>query len=125
MKNDLARPVCLYRNFDDRGKLLGFVEGPSPEPLQRPRPSELVPLHQTDETCLYRHFDAENQLLYVGISLHHLQRLGQHRSNAHWFDRIERVEIARFPSRAKAKAAEDKAILEENPVCNIAGVLRC
>ena len=120
-------PLRLYRHFDN-GELVGFVEGPptSVESLQRPRLSEPVNfLNRKVETCLYRHFDAEGHLLYVGISLSHLQRLGQHRSNAHWFDRIERVEIERFPSRKEAKAAEDKAIFEENPECNIAGVLRC
>jgi hypothetical protein len=70
-------------------------------------------------TSLYRQFNNEGKLLYVGISLSHLQRLGCHKANAHWFNRISRVEIEHFPSWAEAKTAEDRAIIEEKPECNI------
>jgi hypothetical protein len=42
---------------------------------------------------LYRHFDKDGTLLYVGISLSAINRLGQHKDNAHWFSSIKRVEI--------------------------------
>ena len=75
--------------------------------------------HAAKPTCLYRHFASDDTLLYVGISLNHLHRLGQHKNNAHWYDRIVRVTIERFPTRKEAKAAEDTAIANENPECNI------
>ena len=57
-----------------------------------------------DRGCaLYRHFTADGTLLYVGISLSALNRLGQHRQNAEWFDKIARVEIEHFPTRAAAQ----------------------
>jgi excinuclease UvrABC nuclease subunit len=72
----------------------------------------------TDQTHLYRHFDAGGRLLYVGISLSALKRLSQHRKAAHWFASIANVTIETFPSRQKAVAAENLAIKTENPKWN-------
>ena len=72
------------------------------------------------ETALYRHFDADGQLLYVGISVNALIRLSQHR-HAPWFRTIARVEIEWHPTREAAEAAELAAIRMEGPVWNKAG----
>lgn len=69
-------------------------------------------------TALYRHFGADGALLYVGISLHAVRRLEQHKTSAHWFSRIRRVDVEWFDTRAMALAAEAAAIVAENPVCN-------
>jgi GIY-YIG catalytic domain-containing protein len=73
-----------------------------------------------EECALYRHFDADGTLLYVGISLSALNRLGQHKQNAEWFDKIARVAIEKFPTRAAALEAEHNAIKEEKPLYNVA-----
>ena len=70
-------------------------------------------------TELYRHFDSNNNLLYVGISLSSLNRLGQHRDHSHWFNEISKVTIQRFATRKEALAAERQAVVSENPKCNI------
>jgi hypothetical protein len=69
-------------------------------------------------TYLYRHFDAEGRLLYVGISLSAVHRLAQHRASA-WFASIATVTIETFPSRAGAAEAERLAIQTEGPLHNI------
>jgi len=56
-------------------------------------------------SCLYRHFDRCNRLLYVGVSLKAIRRLMDHRDHAHWFDQIVRVEIEQFSTREDALAA--------------------
>lgn len=71
-------------------------------------------------TALYRHFDGQGCLLYVGVSLNALQRLSEHRYS-YWIDRVARVDIERFPSREAALAAEREAIRIEKPLHNIAG----
>lgn len=76
---------------------------------------------QTKPVYLYRHRDSAGVLLYAGISLSHLQRLVEHRATSPWFDQIKHVELECFPSRAHAKAAEDRVIVEEKPLYNIAG----
>ncbi len=70
-------------------------------------------------TQLYRHFDKEGNLLYVGISLSTLNRLGQHKDHSHWFAQISRVEIETFAKREDALEAEALAIHDEKPLHNI------
>ena len=68
---------------------------------------------------LYRHYNKEGVLLYVGISLSAINRLGQHKDHAHWFSLISRVEIESFSSRAEVRNAEISAINKENPLYNL------
>jgi hypothetical protein len=72
-------------------------------------------------TALYRHFDSENRLLYVGISLHAVIRLAGHRRHARWFDEVATVTIEWFETRDVALKAEQCAILKERPRFNNGG----
>lgn len=67
---------------------------------------------------LYRHFDEEGRLLYVGISLCSISRQAQHRALSPWFYEVRCIKIEAFKSRAEAAAAEAIAILEEKPLHN-------
>lgn len=69
---------------------------------------------------LYRHWDANRRLLYVGISLNAFNRLAQHRNTARWFDRIRSVTIQNFETKDEASAAEWYAIITEYPIYNLA-----
>jgi hypothetical protein len=69
-------------------------------------------------TQLYRHYDAQGRLLYVGISLSALVRLSGHRGTSAWFDDVARVDIEMHPSRAAALKAEAAAIRDEGPMHN-------
>lgn len=73
---------------------------------------------------LYRHFDADGRLLYVGIAWCTTERLMGHKSGSHWFGQITRIEIERFPTRRGALDAETTAITNENPVFNIQSEVR-
>ena len=68
---------------------------------------------------LYRHFDKEGTLLYVGVSLSAVKRLGEHKQNARWFDLISRIEMEPFETRKEVLEAERIAILTENPKYNL------
>jgi hypothetical protein len=70
-------------------------------------------------TDLYRHLDADGNLLYVGVSVNALTRLSGHRSVSHWYDNIATVEIVKYPTRVAALAAENEAILNDEPEHNI------
>jgi hypothetical protein len=67
--------------------------------------------------CLYRHYDIYGRLLYVGITARPLDRLKEHTASP-WFERIIRIEIERYASRAEAEAAERLAIRNERPEFN-------
>ena len=68
---------------------------------------------------LYRYYDKNNILLYVGISISAIYRLSQHKKHSIWFDDIATVKIETLASRDEAIDAEKKAISSENPLHNI------
>lgn len=70
------------------------------------------------KTSLYRHYSADEELLYIGISVSALSRLGQHEKHAPWFDLISRVTVEHFETRDEALEAERLAIQTENPTHN-------
>lgn len=72
-----------------------------------------------DKCALYRHFDAEGRLLYVGISLHPIARTKQHTAVSKWAEQIANVTIEYFPTRKEAMEAEVRAVQGENPAHNI------
>ena len=69
-------------------------------------------------TVLYRYFDADNRLLYVGISDSWSRRAEQHKRQSHWFPQMVRLETEWHEDRAAACAAETKAIRTESPLHN-------
>lgn len=69
---------------------------------------------------LYRHFDAANVLLYVGVTKDIETRNSQHRVNAPWWRQVVRTTEETFESRSEALTAELVAIATERPVHNVA-----
>jgi predicted GIY-YIG superfamily endonuclease len=67
---------------------------------------------------VYRLFDAEDRLLYVGCSDCVECRLDQHRLSKRWFGDIARHTVDEFPTRREALAAERVAIQTETPLHN-------
>lgn len=68
---------------------------------------------------LYRLFDQDGTLLYVGATLNVFSRLAAHRSRQPWFFEVARVELEHFEERADALRAEARAIEEEEPKHNV------
>lgn len=69
-------------------------------------------------TQLYRYFDIDGNLLYIGISVNFMVRASQHKSSSRWFDRISYVNVTHFPNRELAIRAERLAISNEMPIYN-------
>jgi predicted GIY-YIG superfamily endonuclease len=67
---------------------------------------------------LYRQFDKDGRLLYVGVSGRLAIRLTQHRASP-WYGEIDRVETEEFATREEALTAEKKAIERERPEWNV------
>jgi hypothetical protein len=70
------------------------------------------------KTALYRHFDQEGTLLYVGISLKAATRLETHMRDAAWSGEIARITVEYHPNRDLALVAERDAIMAEGPQWN-------
>lgn len=67
---------------------------------------------------LYRAFDKEGQLLYIGISGQWHHRLHQHEKTSEWMERADYVKIERFPDRESVSNAERLAVVTEKPLYN-------
>lgn len=68
---------------------------------------------------LYRHFDKDGALLYVGVSINAVARLGQHKQGSQWFGEISHIEIEKWPTMRAALREELAAIAIECPVHNV------
>lgn len=74
----------------------------------------------TAETSVYWAYDADGELLYVGMARDVAERLSQHRREKPWWDReVAVVRSLRFRDRASAMAAEAAAIATGQPPMNI------
>lgn len=74
-------------------------------------------------TTLYRMFDAQGRLLYVGISARAAMRWEQHRGEKQWWSEVARIEVEHHEDRLAALTAETTAIRRERPRFNIAGTV--
>lgn len=68
---------------------------------------------------LYRHFNKNNELLYVGISMSIAARLSNHKSTSHWFNEVTKITIENYETREEVLDAEVKAIQLEKPKFNV------
>ena len=70
------------------------------------------------KTVLYRYFDSEGRLLYLGITGDNTKRQSQHRRDSFWFGLIASATFEHYPTRLEALAAEKSAIQSEQPKFN-------
>jgi hypothetical protein len=68
---------------------------------------------------LYRMFDADNNLLYVGITFNPQSRFTSHRRDKDWWRDIARISLSHYECRVDLAEAERQAILEERPLYNV------
>lgn len=73
------------------------------------------------KTALYRHYDVNGDLLYVGISLDAMRRLMQHRYKSDWYEEICSIDLEWHATREHALEAERQAIEIEDPLFNVQG----
>ena len=68
---------------------------------------------------LYRAYDEEGTLLYVGQSMSTFSRIGQHSKTASWFKYCDTISIQRYETKEHINSAERLAIYIEKPIFNI------
>lgn len=68
---------------------------------------------------LYRFYDAEDRLLYVGLTTNPGRRVEKHRSEKSWWEEVNRIEIEHFDDLSTLRMAERTAIESERPLHNI------
>ncbi len=70
------------------------------------------------EHVLYRLYDADDGLLYVGITNQWVRRESEHSRDKAWWSEVHRISHEVYPDRPTAMAAEKAAIRSERPVFN-------
>jgi predicted GIY-YIG superfamily endonuclease len=69
-------------------------------------------------TALYRFFDADGQLLYVGIAKDVRKRWQQHEEDKSWWHLVTSNRVEWLPTREEARQAELQAMRTESPLFN-------
>lgn len=69
-------------------------------------------------TTLYRFYDADGGLLYIGITSVGPNRWLDHEEHRAWWSKVARSVVEHFPDRSGAMAAEAAAIRAERPPHN-------
>ena len=72
---------------------------------------------------VYRCFNADGVLLYVGSTRDVDRRMVQHKSNSHWFDCVASTNHEHHKSQDEMLRAERAAIKAERPLYNIKGLI--
>lgn len=70
---------------------------------------------------LYRAFDADDQLLYVGVTGDLIERRRHHARDSHWAERAVRWTTENYDDWHAGLAAERQAIASEGPLHNVQG----
>lgn len=73
-------------------------------------------------TAVYRCYDADDRLLYVGMSIDPHGRLECHRTQSSWYPRMVRSTFEWFPDRATARAEELRVMRAESSLHNREGL---
>ncbi len=68
---------------------------------------------------LYRFYNEDDSLLYVGLTRDPSRRISQHAGDKSWWTNVSRIEIAHFDSLEELRSAERDAITTEKPVHNV------
>lgn len=69
---------------------------------------------------LYRFFNSDQKLIYVGISYSTFLRFVGHRSQSKWINEVTTITIEKFSNLNDALIAEANAIKNEKPIYNVA-----
>jgi hypothetical protein len=75
--------------------------------------------NKAEAHAVYRMFDTDGCLLYVGISLSVAHRMSRHRREKQWWSDIAKIELTHYLDHDSARAAERDAIQDEAPLYNI------
>jgi len=74
--------------------------------------------HPAAPYVMYRLYDADRILLYIGITANLRSRLLQHRRTQAWWGRCATVDVTSLPNKFVARYAEDATMKIEAPLYN-------
>lgn len=72
---------------------------------------------------VYKHFDADGEVIYVGQSCNPMVRTARHQGSAEWFPQVRNIEIMSFASKGEACRVEAELIKDLKPRFNVEHLL--
>lgn len=75
-------------------------------------------------TAVYRFYDSDERLLYVGITCHLADRFRAHEITAPWWSEHRSARVVWHDTRVTAADEEREAICSESPMYNVKGAAR-
>lgn len=79
----------------------------------------MIKLPELKGAQLYRYYDKDDNLLYVGMSSNALRRVKEHQKDKEWYWDIAKITIENFNMHYELVQAEKEAIAKEQPRYNI------
>lgn len=73
----------------------------------------------TERVAIYRLFDCDDALLYIGVAVDPRERWHGHSVEKSWWPQVTRKEVTWHDTRVSAEQAEAKAIKSERPRFNV------
>jgi len=92
------------------------------KPSKETREARKLKLLEPSNQTLYRFFNANHELLYVGITNNPFNRFSGHSKDKNWFSEIAYSTFEHYPNRLAVDKAETAAIKSEKPKYNKAKV---
>lgn len=109
---DIAEEVGRLQNRQHVRASRGYVDPEAELPVKQSRRK------WPKGPCVYRLFDADNRLLYVGCTKLYRSRRSQHRSMSDFKAEIAGEEVTPYRTMREALDAERQAIWDERPIYN-------
>lgn len=69
---------------------------------------------------VYKLYDAQDELLYVGFTARGFRRIDEHLREKPWFDAVTDIQFERFANEHRALDREASLVLLQNPRYNVA-----
>lgn len=121
VQNTNGRWVTLMEVYDDPRLREAAPADPLTD-LPLPHTAQAVAKARSRWThYLYRHWDGEGNLLYVGVTDRPRARQRAHEANSRWMGLTAKTTVEEHPSREAVEVAEAIAIRTERPLFNLAG----
>lgn len=118
---DVAHLFLSEADKRQLASLLGIKLLRGSAPVVKAAPANAPATPPTRRCSLYRHYDRDGVLLYVGISVDPEAREKSHRASSPWWEFVASSDVDWYLTEVDAAFAERRAITDEGPIFNKAG----
>lgn len=115
---DWSDPEWEYASLGDCAITLRHIAAADPTAPPERRQSFKTRAPADVVTSVYRMWDSRGDLLYVGVTCRHGDRIHEHLLSKPWFKKVAEIEWEEYPCRLDAMFAEAEAINRERPRYN-------